>query len=357
MGAAAPTTVIDSDVHERLSGTDVLLPYLAKPWHSYVTDYDFKSGYIKGGFPYALKGGDRLDWSTKYGPAAVSVEAMRHHLFEESDTSLAILNGFFHFSAMAASFEFATALASAYNDWQIAEWLDKEPRLRGSVHVVAADPASAVREIDRVAAHPGMVQVFMPTVGDRQYGDPYYHPIYEAAARHDLVVTFHHGAPTPTLLGYPRYFAEWHVLAAPQAAMSQLTSLVFNGVLDRFDGLKFLFLECSLGWLPWHMRRMDENLREFSTEVPWVRRLPSEAVRASVRLSTQPMGELKPSEYKRLVEELETDELFLFSSDYPHYDADDAAKTFPESLPDAMREAVLFRNALATFPRLSGVTA
>ena len=38
-----------------------------------------------------------------------------------------------YFSKMQTDFEFAAALASAYNDWQIAHWLDKDGRFRGSV--------------------------------------------------------------------------------------------------------------------------------------------------------------------------------------------------------------------------------
>ncbi len=41
--------------------------------------------------------------------------------------------------------EAAVAFASAVNDWQIAEWLDKELRLRGSIVVPAQLPELAAR--------------------------------------------------------------------------------------------------------------------------------------------------------------------------------------------------------------------
>jgi predicted TIM-barrel fold metal-dependent hydrolase len=207
-----------------------------------------------------------------------------------------------------------------------------------------------------VAEHPQIVQVFLPTILERQYGDPFYDPIYEAAQRNGLVVAFHHGPATKTALGYPRYFAEWHSLAAPLAAMNQMTSLVFNGTLDKFPETKFVFLEASVGWLPWAMRRMDENAREFRMEVPWLKRLPSESIRDGIRMSTQPMAEVKPRDFLKIIEEVQSDELFLFSSDYPHYDGDSPTAAFPLTMPAEVREKVFYKNAIASYPRLNGFT-
>src|SRR5262249_12245048 len=154
-----------------------------------------------------------------------SLESLRSHLLEGEGVSIAILNGpLFHPAAWPSDPEFAAAFASAYNDWQIAEYLEKDDRLRGSVHV-GADPALAAREVDRAGAHPHMVQVFLPLVAERQWGDPLYRPIFEAAVRNGLVVAFQHGAETRTLFGFPRYYVEWHTLAAPGCVHNQIVSL------------------------------------------------------------------------------------------------------------------------------------
>ena len=46
------------------------------------------------------------------------------------------------------------------------------------------------------------------------------------------------------------------------------------------------------------------------------------------------------------------DDLFMFSTDYPHwhFDGDDAV---PDGLPDALLRKILFDNPLKTYPRLS----
>jgi predicted TIM-barrel fold metal-dependent hydrolase len=350
------TTLIDTDVHEYLRSTNDLLPYLPAVWQRFITDYGFRTLDIANGWPYAPVAPKRPDWTLPDGTMATEVGMLAEHLFEGESVSYAILNGLFHVSALRGEYEFAQALASAYNDWQIEHWLEKEPRLFGSVHVVAHDPEAAAREIDRVAEHPQVVQVFLPTVTDRQYGDPHYRPIFEAAVRNDLVVALHHGGHTQTVLGFPRYFFEWHALAAPQAAMNQLTSFVANGVFDKFPTLRVVLLETGVAWIPWLMWRLDQQYRELRIQLPWVKRLPSEHIRESVRVSTQPMSDVSPADFVRLVEMTDTQDVFMFSSDYPHYDADTASRVLPGSLPEELRLAIRYRNALGTYARI-GVRA
>jgi predicted TIM-barrel fold metal-dependent hydrolase len=256
---------------------------------------------------------------------------------------------------MTGNFELARALASAYNDWQIDNFLEKEPRLRGSVHVVAEDPEEAAREIDRVAEHPQIVQVFLPTVTDRQYGDPRYRPIFEAAVRNDLVVTLHHGVGTQTVFGYPRHFFEWHTLAAPIGAVSQLTSILCGGVFEALPDLKLVLLETGVAWVPWFMWRADEQYKELRMISPWMKRLPSAHIRDSVRVSTQPLADVPVKDFVKLVEMVEAEDVFMFATDYPHYDADSADKVLPATVPEALRNKICFQNALATYPRLAAL--
>src|SRR5262249_59918509 len=100
-----------------------------------------------------------------------------------------------------------------------------------------------------VAENPRMVRVSLPIVSDEEYGDPFYRPIFEAAARNRLAVAFHHGQATRSGVGYPRYYVEWHTLAPPQGSVSQLVSLIANGVFDRYEGLKVVFLETGVAWV------------------------------------------------------------------------------------------------------------
>jgi uncharacterized protein len=353
------TLLIDTDVHEVMRTNQVLFPYLDPHWQRYLGDYSgtMIGTQVPASFPYATPtpGPGRLEWVPPDRIAGADLDLMKEHLFEGQGVSVAILCGFFHASALRANYELAAAMASAYNDWQIEHWLEKEPRLRGSVHVVADDPAVAAREIDRVGGHPQIVQVFLPSVTDRQYGDPRYRPIWEAALRNQLVVSFHHGQHTQTVLGYPRYYIEWKTTAPPQAAQNQILSLIANGTFDKYPELKVVFLETGVAWVPWFMWRLDQQYRECRVEVPWIKRLPSDHMRDNVRLSTQPLADITPRQFQQLIEMVESERMFLFSTDYPHYDADDPDKALPSTLPEDLRNRVRYQNALETYPKLAGL--
>jgi uncharacterized protein len=355
------TMLIDSDVHEFPSkglGMQDLVPYIDPHWARYLTG----QGGLWLGAPKPLSYAapvnsmaSREDWvhdPTVY-PSSV-FENLVTDLIEGEGVTTPILSGPQVFpSTFPGEPDFACAMAAAYNDYQIAEWLEREPRLCGAVHIAAQEPQRAAREIDRVAEHPRIVQVILPLVTDKQWGDPFYRPIWEAAVRNKLAVAFHHGMMTSTLLGWPRYYIEWHTMAAPQAAQNQVMSLIVNGTFDKYPELKVVMLEGGVTWVQWLMWRLDAQYKELRANVPWVKRLPSEHIRNNVRASTQPMTEVTPDEFVKLVEMTETQGVYVFSTDYPHFDADSA--TVLAGLPDELRNRIRYQNALETYPRLKGL--
>lgn len=349
--------LIDADVHETPPGfpAEALAPYVSPHWQRFLT----RQGGLWFGEPepstYAapVPAGGREDWRDDGQPAGRTVESLRRHLLEGEGVDVAILNGpNFHPAAMPSDPEFAAALASAYNDLQIEQFLEKDRALRGSVQV-GADPALAVREIDRVGGHPQVVQVALPLVPEKQWGDPLYRPIFQAAVRNGLAVAFHHGPETRTLLGFPRYFIEWHTLAAPGCAQNQIVSLVFNGVFDELPDLKVVMLEGGVSWVPWLLWRMDQQYRELRANVPWVKRLPSEHVRDSVRVATQPITEVTAAQFEQLVEASGLERVYVFATDFPHYDAD--SNTVLAGIADELRQRIQWRNAVETYPKLAGL--
>jgi len=69
------------------------------------------------------------------------------------------------------------------------------------------------------------------------------------------------------------------------------------------------------------------------------------------------MSDVDPGHFVRLVEMTDTDRVFMFSSDYPHYDADSASRVLSKAIPQELRERIRFRNAVETYPRLQGLIA
>jgi predicted TIM-barrel fold metal-dependent hydrolase len=87
------------------------------------------------------------------------------------------------------------------------------------------------------------------------------------------------------------------------------------------------------------------------TEVPWIDRAPAEIVRDHVRFTLQPLDVPNGDVLNRIVDHVRSDELIVFSTDYPHwqFDGEDA---LPDGLSDTMLRKILVDNPLATYPRL-----
>ena len=147
-----------------------------------------------------------------------------------------------------------------------------------------------------------------------------------------------------------RYYIERHTLI-PQATMAQVISLMFNGVFDRFPNLDFVCLEGGFTWLPHLLWRMDREYKSVRQEVPWVKKLPSHHIVGDgrLRLSTQPTEDLTADELVKVIELIGSDEVLVFSTDYPHFDFDSPLRSLPAGLPKELKRKVLYDNARALY--------
>jgi uncharacterized protein len=91
--------------------------------------------------------------------------------------------------------------------------------------------------------------------------------------------------------------------------------------------------------------------RGVRAEVPWVKQSPAEIIRANIRVTTQPFDAPDEAIVSRIVEEVDCDDMFLFSSDYPHWQFEGDAIT-PPGLPTSLLKKMRCDNPLATYPRL-----
>ncbi|RLT40232.1 MAG: amidohydrolase, partial [Chloroflexi bacterium] len=100
---------------------------------------------------------------------------------------------------------------------------------------------------------------------------------------------------------------------------SQATSLVMEGAFDRFPDLRVVFIESGFTWLPSLMWRMDKEWKGLRHNTPWVKRAPSHYWKEHLRLTIQPVdGPPNASHLRQIVEQIGSDEMLLYGSDYPH---------------------------------------
>jgi predicted TIM-barrel fold metal-dependent hydrolase len=110
-----------------------------------------------------------------------------------------------------------------------------------------------------------------------------------------------------------------------------------------------LFVEYGFTWALGLFWRFDNMWRATRSEVPWVRKAPSEYLHENIRFATQPLDDPSdPTAVARYIE-LFGPEHLCFSTDYPHWDNDMPAVSLM-SLPESAQEAILSSNARSFLP-------
>jgi len=107
-------------------------------------------------------------------------------------------------------------LLAGYNDWLLAEWLEREPRLRGLLVVTPQHPEAPTAEIRRLGEREEIAGVFLPGAARIPYGNPVHDPIWRACDDLGLPVVVHTHfegvgiAGLVTGAGMPDFYTEYH---------------------------------------------------------------------------------------------------------------------------------------------------
>jgi predicted TIM-barrel fold metal-dependent hydrolase len=339
-------SMIDTDLHNELPALKALYPYLPDHWVDYCNESAFV-GPDASDYPAQAALSARPGSKPASGPPGSDLALLREQALDAWQAEYGILNCAYRVASVHHQ-DLAAALATAVNQWQIDEWLSKEPRLRASLVVPSQNPELAAQEIERFAAHPGYVQVVLPVRSEAPYGNRRYDPIFAAAVRHDLVVGIHYGG-APGLPSTPAgwaltYLEEYAGMA--QVFQSQVISLIIEGAFDRFPTLRVALIEGGFTWLPSLMWRLDKEWKGLRHNTPWVKRLPSAYMRQHIRLTLQPLDAPPTvSQMHQIIEQMDSDDLLMFSSDYPHNHFDTPTEALPAGLPEPLLSKILAENA------------
>ena len=213
----------------------------------------------------------------------------------------------------------------------IGDFCSGDKRLVGVGFVTLDDPQRAVIEID-LAIKAGIGAIWVPadTAGDRSPGHPDLDPVWRKLSEAGVPFMLHVGGSPPVLdpkyqnNGHPRptdwlgggenlRVKDFFTLSfAPQMFLS---ALAYDGVFDRFPALRGGVIELGAGWVPDFLRRLDQGWKSWRKTDPVVGALsgpPSEMIRRAVRFTpfaTEDAGQIIREG---------GEELFLFSSDFPH---------------------------------------
>ncbi len=346
--------IFDSDIHPTLATAKDLDPFLSAKWRQFIGEYGkatTKPFAGRGTYPRFMPNTARRDsWPPNGKPPGSDLDFMRQQLLDPYDIEIGILEPLMD-AMLVRNPGLAAALCSAINDWQIDAFTSKETRLRASIQIPFEDPAAAVAELRRRAPDLSFAQIQLTSGSTEPIGRPRYWPIFEAAEALGMPIGMHiggDGGHAPTAGGWPSFYAEDHHRLI-HTMQCQVTSMILEGVFERFPKLKVLCIEGGFAWAPTLAWRLDRHWEKMRSEVPECRRPPSSYMRENVWFSTQPMEEPeRPDDLRRVMDFIGWDRI-VYASDYPHWDFDDPHTAFPCRLSDAERRAILRGNGEALY--------
>jgi predicted TIM-barrel fold metal-dependent hydrolase len=346
--------IVDADLWAYQATTAELAPFMSRAWNEYLSDASITSaGTPNAGMGRGMFTAPGAAVRAAVGaddPAALAVGHLDRHGIDRAVLNLGVADPLSGVAGAALSAE----LARCANDWLVADWLEVDARLAGSISVTLRDVRLAVAEVERVARHEQLVQILI-AYPPAMLGDRSLFPLYEVAASHGLPVSLQFGGAYAgsnkgyVPVGFPTSVFEAEA-ATTYLAQPHLVSLICNGAFDRFPELRVVFSGFGLAWLPSLLWRLDDDFR--SGRLPRPRRLarlPSEYLADHVRFTTGDLERpLRAADLVAVLSLVGADRLLLYSSGRGRGDGE-LEPTLVDALPPEQREATFAGNALRLY--------
>jgi predicted TIM-barrel fold metal-dependent hydrolase len=242
------------------------------------------------------------------------------------------------------------AIGNAFVDFMLDNFLGKYKEILSVIPAPANTPDKAAELIDRAGSEKGIVGVIVSPNRPVPLGDDFYNPIYEAAQKKGLPILVHSG------IWYGDPFTEFgknlpiFTLNFPFGCLKQATSVIVEGVPERFKNLKWMWVEGGVTWIPFLMYRLNNFYERMRDEAPLLRKMPSEYLK-EFYYSSQPLEQSAGAKNLQwMFEQFDAENQLLYASDYPHHDFDLPSTIY--DLPFLSREAkkkILGENAIKLF--------
>src|SRR5919201_282439 len=163
--------------------------------------------------------------------------------------------------------DWSVAVCRAYNDWLSDTYVRRDPRFHGMALVPLQEPDEAVKELRRAVTELGLSGAFLPSNGlPLALGSKPYWPLYAEAEKLGCSLAVHGGNHSGYGMDHFNVYAPVHSLGHPFGQLVSFASIVFNGIFDKYPGVRVAFLEGGIAWLLLALERFD---RSHETHIPY----------------------------------------------------------------------------------------
>jgi predicted TIM-barrel fold metal-dependent hydrolase len=242
-----------------------------------------------------------------------------------ADAMIAISHLMLAYPNMRADDTRGAALARGIMRYLLDQIVDPDAGIYTLLLVPYQDPEASVEIIEEFKDERGIVGVCFVTEGaEPPFGHRQYDPIYDATQDANLPIVFHAGGSGLDdyhIKGYEK-FIETHTLGFLESNMATLTSLVVQGVPEKFPDLDMVFQESGVLYVSSLMHRLDAEYLKRRSEAPLLTKRPSKYMR-EFYYGTQPLEHPDDLGYfEKALEVMGGPAAMMYASDYPHWDFD-----------------------------------
>lgn len=262
--------------------------------------------------------------------------------------------------------------ARAHNR-HMADFCSIDDRLMGVAAIPLENPELALEEV-KWSLENGLEAMWIPhrLAGDRSPTHVDFNPIWALLQEAEVPLVFHVGgnplqlhpgwsnngrAATKDWMGGGENVRARDAVVLHQGIETFIGMMVMDGVLEEFPRLKMASVELGAGWVPETLVRLDQTHKAYSKvdeRLKSFTRRPSEQITEQMAFTPFVFEDVS-----RLIAH-SNDDLYLFSSDYPHTEGGrDPIARFEacmQDVPQASIDKFNSGNFLRVFPRAS-VTA
>lgn len=253
-------------------------------------------------------------------------------------------------------------LIRAINDYLVERTIDADKGVYGGLLMPNWDIDLAVEELERHGEEDAIITAFNYFPGWRTWGHERHDPIFEKLVELNLPLQLHFdfvpSNPATLQNETKRTKLENLIDGKNRGVNLTVSNLILTGVFDKFPDLEVIINEGEVNWLAQLPFQADHHYqiqpgdicltpRKHEMGEEYLNKLPSEYIYDNMYVTTQPMTlPDNPKMAKKLFDVCHADEMFIFSTDFPHLQIDSADWVFNNPhIDDELRDRILRGNA------------